>query len=217
MLRPRITSCDECPFGTTSAGRCPFTPTTLPRGRVLLGQAEQSDVVYFVKEGLLSLSSVTQEGGEEPVTLRGPRSFVNLEALNNEPSAYEVRALCDVRVCSLPAEALHYWVGPPRGPARVTIGLLLETAAAAQKDAQWHRGESLARVVRFILTWSSEGQGVPLRKQVVARLLSMRPETLSRCLSKLRRAGLIEPGPRLRPRDRAGLEALLSSSSAQEP
>ncbi len=208
LLQSPIPSCAVCPLGAVSRSRCPFTPTYLPAGALVCGQGERSARVGFVREGVVSLTRVEPDGTES-VALRGPRSLVNIEALRSAASPYEVRALSDVRLCAVDASVLGNWVGPEDSPARAVMELVLADGELRQRDLSWRSGDALARSARFLLAVGLRPAGAPpLQKQLVARLLGMRPETLSRALRMLSEQGLVEAGPEARVRDPARLHVL---------
>jgi CRP-like cAMP-binding protein len=53
-----------------------------------------------------------------------------------------------------------------------------------------------------------------VRKQVVARLLGMRPETLSRCLTRLEQDGLVDASRGVRVLDQRRLATLAAEDNA---
>jgi CRP/FNR family transcriptional regulator, cyclic AMP receptor protein len=177
-------------------------------------QGELSTRVFFVREGLLALTSSDSAGDEGGLALRGPRSLLCLEALLGLASPTEIRALSDVELCSVSSAALSQWIGPESSPGRAVASLLLSELHQRQQDMGWLEGKSLARVARYLLArelWPKEEK--PLRKQAVARMLRMRPETLSRCLRKLVARGLIDGGREHRLRDVPALTAISSVSN----
>jgi CRP-like cAMP-binding protein len=190
-----ITSCSDCTLGqATGEKRCSFSPVTVQSGAALCAQGERSRSVYFVKAGLVSLSSESASGSELVVMVRGPASLLCTEAMRRQPSPYEVRAISRVRLCSLAAEEMRRWIGPRRGPAQAVLDLLLEENNSQRAEVNFREGNCLRRVARFALAYEGFLAERPdaVRKQVLARMLGMRPETLSRCLTRLERQGAID-------------------------
>jgi CRP/FNR family cyclic AMP-dependent transcriptional regulator len=195
LARKPITSCADCTLGQAAGDkRCTFAPVTLQSGSILCAQGERSRAVYFVKAGLVSLSSTSAAGAELTLVVRGPGSLLCTEAIRSQGSPYEVRALSRVRLCGLAAEEMKRWIGPPRSPAQAVLGLLLEESHAQRAEVNLREGSCLLRVARFALAHADflSEQPDAVRKQVLARMLGMRPETLSRCLTRLERAGAID-------------------------
>ena len=205
-----VTDCNACSLGIASAGRCRFTPSTREAGASLCAQGERPRTVYFIKEGFVALSAVSPRGSELVLTLRGPTSLLCTEALTNEPSAYEVRALSRVKLCGIAGEAMSQWVGPERSPGRVILDLLLAESRMQRDEVNFRQGDCMSRVARFALAHAKFLADRPnaVRKQVVARLLGMRPETLSRCLTRLEQDGVLDASRGVRVLDHRRLAAI---------
>jgi CRP/FNR family cyclic AMP-dependent transcriptional regulator len=204
-----VTDCGTCTLGVASGGRCRFTPSTRESGASLCAQGERPRTVYFVKEGFVALSAVSPRG-ELVLTLRGPTSLLCTEAMTNEPSAYEVRALSRVKLCGIAGDAMTQWVGPERSPARVILDLLLAEGRMQRDEVNFRQGDCMSRVARFALAHAKFLADRPnaVRKQVVARLLGMRPETLSRCLTRLEQDGVLDASRGVKVIDQRRLAAI---------
>ena len=189
-----VTDCASCSLGIASAGRCRFTPSAREAGGSLCAQGERPRTVYFIKEGFVALSAVSPKGSELVLALRGPTSLLCAEAMTNEPSALEVRALSRVKLCGIAGDAMSQWVGPERSPGRVIIDLLMAESRMQRDEVNFRQGDCMSRVARFALAHAKFLADRPnaVRKQVVARLLGMRPETLSRCLTRLEQDGVLD-------------------------
>jgi CRP-like cAMP-binding protein len=169
--------CAVCPLGGASKPEpCPFHDQAKPAGTLILRQGEVPDRAWYVKQGTVLLSSVSTTGEETFCALRGPNSLLGLELLRDRPSGFEAWALSDVVLCRLDADSFRTWVGDER------------TALT---------GRSLQRVARFLLERRRlEGCDQPLHveQQVLARMLGIRAETMSRALAELRRRGALAEG-----------------------
>lgn len=208
-----VHDCRTCPIGSAAVGRCPFTPSRVPAGAVLCAQDEHQSNTWFVREGLLALRTVDADGGESWLALRGPRSLLYAGAAH-QPSPCEVRAVTEARLCSAPTETLTGWMGPPGSPSRALLELLLGELERHRRELSWRSGDSLSRLARFILAAFAEDESQALPpKQLVARALGMRPETLSRCLRRLIDMGLVAQEPTLRVLDRERLAAVASGAA----
>jgi CRP-like cAMP-binding protein len=205
-----VNDCSTCSLGIASQGRCRLTPTTRETGATLCAQGERPRTVYFIKEGFVSLSAVSPRGSEVQLTLRGPTSLLCTESLHGDPSPYEVRALSRVKLCGIAGDAMSQWVGPEKSPARVVLDLLLAEGKLQRDEVNYRQGDCLSRVARFALAHARFLADRPnaVRKQVVARLLGMRPETLSRCLTRLERDGVVDASRGVRVLDARRLAAI---------
>jgi CRP/FNR family cyclic AMP-dependent transcriptional regulator len=221
LSKQPVTDCNCCSFGiasqvSASNGKCRLTPTTREAGSTICAQGERPRTVYFVKEGVVALSSVSPRGAELGLTLRGPTALLCTEALQGEASPFEVRALSRVRLCGMGGDALSQWIGPEKGASRVVLELLLTESRQQRDEVNWKQGDCLARVARFALAHARFLADRPnaVRKQVVARLLGMRPETLSRCLTRLEADGLIDASRGVRVLDAARLATVAAEELA---
>ncbi len=189
-----VTDCTACALGVASAGRCRLSPSSRESGATICAQGERPRNVYFVKEGFVSLSAVSPRGAELLLSLRGPSSLLCTEALQNEAAAFEVRALSRVKICGIGGDAMMQWIGPEKSPARIVLDILLDESRHQRDEVNWRQGDCLSRVARFALAHSRflADRPTAVRKQVVARLLAMRPETLSRCLTRLEKDGVVD-------------------------
>jgi CRP-like cAMP-binding protein len=211
-----VTDCQACSLGIASQGRCRLTPTARESGATLCAQGERPRTVYFIKEGFVALSAVSPRGTELVLTLRGPTSLLCTEALQGEPSPFEVRALSRVKLCGISGDAMGQWIGPEKSPARVVLDLLLAESRMQRDEVNWRQGDCLSRVARFALAHARFLADRPnaVRKQVVARLLGMRPETLSRCLTRLERDGVLDASRGVRVLDARRLAAIALEDTA---
>jgi CRP/FNR family cyclic AMP-dependent transcriptional regulator len=216
LSKPPVNDCTCCGFGIASQGKCRLTPTSREPGATICAQGERPRTVYFIKEGVVALSSVSPRGSELGLTLRGPTSLLCTEALQGETSPFEIRALSRVRLCGISGEALSQWVGPERTASRVVLELLLTESRQQRDEVNWRQGDCLARVARFALAHARFLADRPnaVRKQMVARLLGMRPETLSRCLTRLEADGLIDASRGVRVIDADRLAAVAAEDLA---
>jgi CRP-like cAMP-binding protein len=212
-----IASCGECTLGRASGPpRCSFAPFTRESDAVLCAQGERPWAVLFVKSGLVSISSLTSRGAERAVAVRGPSSLLCLEALRGERSPVEVRALSRVRLCALSGEEMKRWVGPSVSPARAVVELLVQENALQRSELNFREGSCLRRVAQFALAYARFLEQRPdfVRKQVLARMLGMRAETLSRCLTRLERCGAIDASHGVRVQYPRVLSAIASGTAA---
>lgn len=208
-----VQDCRTCPVGAAAVGRCPFTPARVEAGSVLCAQGERQPNAYFVREGLVALRSVDARGDESWLALRGPRALL-YAGPPDTASAFELRTVTEARLCSAPAGAISAWMGPPGSPTHVLVELLLGELERHRQELTWRSGDSPSRLARFLLSACDEDEAGDLPpKQLVARALGMRPETLSRCLRRFIEHGLVTEEPVLRVLDREGLAAVAAGGA----
>lgn len=154
--------------------------------------------VFSLQAGTVKLSLRGADGEERVLRIvAAPDCFGEPTALLGKPCQYDAFALTDVKFCVIPSSAIFALADQDRRFARRLLlalaersyGILAELAAATtQRGAQRLAGylESLAR---------QNGSGttvqLPVSKTVVAALLGMKKETLSRLLHQFAVDGII--------------------------
>lgn len=195
-----VTECKRCPVGIASGvaerGRCPFVPRNRAAGAVLHVAGEGVERVSFVKKGAVLITrSVDEERVEgTPWAIRRVGSFLGLEGLVGTHHLDSARALTDVTLCSAPLEAVLAWLDGRRAAARI----VLESALRSGTRERPLRGNADGTASRRAASWLLENadRRLPgaMPRRVMAGLLGMRPETLSRALRALAERGAIRHG-----------------------
>ena len=195
---PTVDQCSTCALGRVSPKEgCPFHDVSWTAGALLLRQGEVPSTIFYLREGTVLLSSSTASGEETDCALRGAGAMIGLEALTSTAAGYEAWALSDVVVCRIDVASFHKWFGSPDTPAAVIATKALEEGERRRRERVTLSGRAEQRVARFLLERARlEGDNTPLpvEQQVLARMLGMKPETLSRALAKLRERGALEQG-----------------------
>lgn len=195
---PMPLRCQTCELVVRSGiDECPYRDTRREAGSVLLYQGQKAPSILYLRRGQVVLSTTAASGAEVSCAVRGPDTLLGLEALVDAPMPYQVWALTDVVLCMLDADAFATWVGSTRSPLGATLGFALKEASRRVGERQALEGTAVQRVARFLLQHSEAANGgEPLRtpQRLLAGILGMRPETLSRALSELRLAGALAAG-----------------------
>jgi CRP/FNR family transcriptional regulator, anaerobic regulatory protein len=181
----------------------------VPRGKTLVWEGEDAMLVANVIEGVLKLSTSTSDGREQIVGVVYPSDFIGRPF--GERSQHSVTALVDSRVCLFPRAAFDRFAHDhPELEHRLLNRALDELDRARRWMLLLGRKSATERVATFLLEMSArlaetgcETTGpldrfeLPLDRQQIADVLGLTIETVSRQMSALRAAGVIDlPGRR---------------------
>jgi len=199
---PASDRCFACRLGQAARpGDCPFHDTSRKAGSILIQQGEVPKRVWFVREGTVLLTSVSPGGNETFCSLRRAGSMLGLEAACSRPADYQAWALSEVELCGIGLEAFQNWLGSLDSPMGAILNYALSESSERREERLAMTGRSVSRIARFLIERHRlEGNDRPLavQQQILARMLGMRAETLSRALRKLRSEGAIARGRRVK-------------------
>ncbi|TSE28184.1 Cyclic nucleotide-binding domain protein [Tepidimonas thermarum] len=168
----------------------------VPAGTTLLHQDEPVRRLVTVKVGLLALRRRVPEGPARTIAVIGPGRTVGLRALvGQDAAALDAHALTPVRVCLRPVVPGALEVPVPAVLSELTrlAETLADWAAIGRLPTATQRVEAVLR--RLAVAVQSPCVQLPQR-QVLAELAACAPETVSRALGALARAGRVRRGPR---------------------
>ncbi len=185
----------SCPLaGVCQRGRGPFRETQKKRYQILFVQSTPAEHIYFVKQGAVSLHRMSSEelALGRTRTLRHHGHFLGAEALITSSYQDSARAETDLLLCVTTREQFSSWIGPKETPAyRVLESLLLqedeERVTLADPEGNAHQ-----RVACWLVNSPLGAESLSIDRSVIADLLSMRAETLSRVLHDFAVEGLLE-------------------------
>jgi CRP-like cAMP-binding protein len=196
-------------------GDAPVREVIRAAGTVLATQGQRVSEALIVREGTVLVTSFTADGDEVWSSVRGPDTLIGAELLRNGRCELDVVALTEVRLLRIAPDDFRAWVGPAHSPAAAIIELLLQEISALGRDRAMTTGTAIARIARFLRErhrMESAGRPFDIEQRILARVLQIRPETLSRTLTKLRLDGILAPGPRLSVLDPRRLSRLADAS-----
>lgn len=181
-----IRDCDRCPIGVASAPRaCAFVCEKRGVGRHLGFGGVEVERAAFVKRGYVML----EQAGR--AALRGPGALLGAECLVPRVRASTVVTVTDVEVCLLSATELRLFSLVRPG---AFLSLLSAELEQRELDATYSSGPAPVRLCRFLQKRLESGGGehpLPFTQETLARLLDLRPETLSRVIKELRKDGVL--------------------------
>jgi len=178
---------------------------TLEAGESLIWEGEDSILVANVIEGILKLSTGTEDGREQIVGVVYPSDFIGRPF--GATTRHSVTALTDARVCVFARADFDRFAG--EHPA-LEHKLLQRTLVELDRTRGWMlllaRKSAEEKIATFLLEMSAhlgepgcESDGRPLdrfdlpfSRQQIGDILGLTIETVSRQLTKLKRDGVID-------------------------
>lgn len=176
-------------------------------------------VVIHVRKGRVLATTVDQAGQETLCVLRDAGSILGLEAISGMVLPYFLWTVTDAELAIAPASQARDFLRSNAHPSQVLIRGALDALKTSIAEQMALHGSATARLARLLLH-SVEGdaerkvaanQMLALPKNVIARMLHMRAETLSRVLRKLEEAGGASLSPKLVANDTSVLRTMLES------
>ena len=209
-------ACAFCAIGAASrvsdGGHCPMVDRRRASGSLLYVAGTAADTVYYVKHGAVALSrgSNEKQGEDAPYAVRHAGSLIGLEALLQPMYLDSARAVTDVTLCGTSRQQMHAWL-EQMGTARVVLDCVLATIAGDNAGRATTDGNAPQRVARWLLDSSKQRR---LPRSILAGLLGMKPETLSRALAAIAKTGSINlTRTRIDVRDAGRLEAIANGTA----
>lgn len=185
------------------------------RGETITLQGERADCLKVVLSGWVKLFRISING-EEAIfsTLHAGQSFDELAALKGGESASCADAITDCRVLMIDLSSLCTCSGALQ---EITNAVLLATSD--HMESLMHDVETLKvqtgaeRLAHYLLTLSGVEHGptsfqLPYGKVVLAGMLGMKPESLSRAFARLKTVGVESRKGRVTIHDIARFRAL---------
>jgi CRP-like cAMP-binding protein len=210
--------------GLTAAALAPLldgaVAKAFARHALLFLQGEPATRFFIVLDGWVRLYRQTPQGHEVTIAVFGRGdSFAEAVVLQTMPFPVSAQAVSDCRLLVIPAEGFMRHL-------RASTDLCFKVMAAMSRRLhdlvfQLENVSSRSTVQRlalFILRLCEHETGpcrleLPIDKNLIAARLGMQPETLSRCLAKLRSAGIEADGHTLRIGDVARLRDIAARPS----
>lgn len=173
------------------------------RGARLYRRDTLARTLFQVCSGSLKTQRETSNGGLVVTGFYLPGDIVGIEAMADGRYPSDALATMDTEVCQLDVERLMSKCATQPGLHEWMMSRMAFYVRRKDCDLCWSTGlHTDQRVLRFFLDlYDRLGRGadgddreraLPMRKQDIAYYLHMTPETLSRNLAQLRRAGLLQ-------------------------
>lgn len=206
--------CTVCTLGKVSPACCPLREARLAPGQPLLLEGQPPERIWLLRRGTIVFGCTARDGSLGSCGVRGAGALLGLEGLlQGGVMPHGVWALTELVACSVDLGTFRRWISLDMdgSPGGVVLALALRESSMRSMDRQNLDGPAVQRVARFL--WMSHqvtsGEDpLELQQNVVARVLGMRPETLSRALATLRRRRAIAEGRRLQIAEPSALRRL---------
>jgi CRP/FNR family transcriptional regulator, dissimilatory nitrate respiration regulator len=174
-------------------------PLHAPRNGTIFLQDEPATAFYVVLDGWIKLSRLTAAGQETVVgVFTNGESFAEAAIFGSGIYPVTAIAVTPARLLHIPAKR---FIEALFEDSRLCLSIMGSMSAHLRKlVAQLERltsGRAVERLSEFLFKLCDPRQSsaelhLPHDKSLVAARLGMQPETLSRCLAKLRQSGVIE-------------------------
>lgn len=194
---------------------------SLVPGQTLFKPGEPGQAAYTLREGLVRLERVAENGSRHIVRLAGRGDLVGAEALLGQSYATQAVACTPVKLCRLPRALVDELAD---GHPELLRGLMQRWQRALDDADEWISemlsGPARWRMLRLLLKLSEHGdaQGrvwLPSRQDMGA-MLGMTVETASRLVSGLKREAVLQAdGIRHARIDMTALMAALRQAAAE--
>lgn len=203
--------CQSCGLASMArSGTCPFKDSRRPAGTSLLDAGTIPSEVLYIRRGQVALSTRTARGREVSCAVRWPGAMLGLEGVLGRPVPYEAHALTDVVLCSIEVPQFRAWLGPLDSSMGILFQHAVDESVRRENERTAVEGTAVKRVARFLVETVEQGsdhERPAIPQAVLARVLGMRAETLSRALHALRETGVLAPGRKIHVIDLRGLRA----------
>jgi CRP/FNR family transcriptional regulator len=175
----------------------PIDDLVYQSGHSLYGESDKAIGVFTLRKGLVKLVRVTADGRERVVRVLFPGDVVGLEALATGHFDNQAVALSEVSVCRIPLDVIHQLgANSPRLHRK-----LMEKWQSALKQADdWlaelNFGSARQRVLHFIHKMhevADDGTATLFGRDDMGAMMDLKLETVSREVTALVRAGVMEP------------------------
>ncbi|HMI90861.1 MAG TPA: Crp/Fnr family transcriptional regulator [Polyangiales bacterium] len=193
----------------------PFQTSTRPAGSVLSHHGSPIEYVQQVRAGRVKLCVADASGAERSYAMRGPGSFIGLEALLGMPAQLDALADVNTELAIAKVDAFERWLEEASVPPLMLAKHLIAEQVRVTAERVLSDGSSEARAARFALERKTNpylSAWLAAPRHEVAGLLAMRPETLSRAMRTLQDRGVL--GPDFEIRDSDALRRIAKESGA---
>ena len=166
-------------------------------GQTLYDESGKALGVFTLRKGMVKLVRVTADGRERVVRVLFPGDVVGLEALATGHYDSQAVALSEVSVCRIPLEVMHQLgANSPRLHRKLMEKWQSALKLADDWLAELNFGTAKQRVLHFIRKMhhmSDDGTVLLFARDDMGAMMDLKLETVSREVTALVRAGVMDP------------------------
>ncbi|GAA0467903.1 catabolite gene activator protein [Paractinoplanes deccanensis] len=173
-----------------------------PMGATLFSEGDRSTTVVFVLTGRAKVFSLTAQGGEVLLAIRGPGALLGeMSALDGAPRSASVAALEPLETLVVPVTSfLGFLRDHPAAAMRIVRMIVARLRDSDRKRVEFGTYDTLGRValrlVELAERFGASGDGgvqitVPLSQDELAAWTGSSRESVTKALRTLRRHGVI--------------------------
>jgi len=163
----------------------------------LYDESDKAIGVFTLRKGMVKLVRVTTDGRERVVRVLFPGDVVGLEALATGRYDSQAVALSEVSLCRIPLDVIHQLgANSPRLHRKLMEKWQSALRLADDWLAELNFGTAKQRVLHFIRKMhevSGDGSATLFSRDDMGAMMDLKLETVSREVTALVRAGVIEP------------------------
>jgi len=206
-------------FNRPGGPPCPFRPRIYSRRRVVQVGGDASKSVFLLRKGLVFIEHTNKDGETMAVDLAAAPTALGLDQIDGQPSPDVAQTVTVSEICVAPIDTLAHTLG--RHPD-LALGLVRSVStllrSARYRMATLASKQASARIAGLLLELDKLGMtSIPITRDEMGRLAGLRSETVSRILTRLRKAKVLS----LRGRvfgviDRVAMEKLAAGEIDEE-
>ncbi|ADG10352.1 transcriptional regulator [Caulobacter segnis] len=171
-----------------------------PKGAELVAEGEVNDFLYILLDGSVELEGTWGDRDSTLAVLRPLSSFVLASVVLEAPALMTARTLSRSQLLMIPGDLFRRVMREDRGVSLAVIEELSGCYSGLVRTIKSHKLRApLVRLANYLLVQQQrQGGGVlrlPLQKRMLASLLGMTPENLSRSFAALAEYGVRVDGP----------------------
>jgi CRP-like cAMP-binding protein len=175
----------------------PIDDLAYQSGQSLYEESDKAVGVFTLRKGMVKLVRVTADGRERVVRVLFAGDVVGLEALATGRYDSQAVALSDVSVCRIPLDVIHQLgANSPRLHHKLMEKWQSALRLADDWLAELNFGTARQRVAHFIRKMhevSGDGTATLFGRDDMGAMMDIKLETVSREVTALVRAGVMEP------------------------